>query len=41
MVTRRDVGKIGVAAGLAGTLPVRSAYAASAAQTAVDAAKQF
>jgi multiple sugar transport system substrate-binding protein len=41
MVTRRDVGKIGVAAGLAGALPVNSAFAASAAQTAVDAAKQF
>ncbi len=40
MVTRRDVGKIGVAAGLAGTLS-RPAWAADAAQTAVDAAKQF
>ena len=40
MVTRRDVGKIGVAAGLAGSL-ARPAYAASAAETAVDAAKQF
>ena len=40
MVTRRDVGKIGVAAGLAGTL-ARPAWAADAAQTAVDAAKQF
>ncbi len=40
MVTRRDVGKIGVAAGLAGTLN-RPAWAADAAQTAVDAAKQF
>lgn len=41
MVSRRDVGKIGLAAGLAGTLPMRSASAASAAQAAVDAAKQF
>ena len=40
MVTRRDVGKIGVAAGLAGAL-ARPAWAADAAQTAVDAAKQF
>lgn len=40
MVTRRDVGKIGVAAGLAGSL-ARPAWAADAAQTAVDAAKQF
>ncbi|MFM8745109.1 MAG: extracellular solute-binding protein [Aestuariivirga sp.] len=42
MVTRRDVGKIGVAAGLAGTtLAARQAAAADAAQTAVDAAKQY
>jgi multiple sugar transport system substrate-binding protein len=41
MVTRRDVGKIGVAAGLAGSLGSRSAFAASGAQTAVDAAKQY
>ena len=41
MVTRRDVGKIGVAAGLAGTAMTRTAWAADAAQTAVDAAKQF
>lgn len=40
MVTRRDVGKIGIAAGLAGTV-VRPAWAADAAQAAVDAAKQF
>jgi multiple sugar transport system substrate-binding protein len=40
MVTRRDVGKIGVAAGLAGSM-ARPAWAADAAQTAVDAAKQF
>jgi multiple sugar transport system substrate-binding protein len=40
MVTRRDIGKIGVAAGLAGMLP-RSAWAAGAAQAAVDAAKKF
>jgi multiple sugar transport system substrate-binding protein len=42
MVTRRDIGKIGVAAGLAGTtLTARQAAAADAAQTAVDAAKQY
>ncbi len=43
MVTRRDVGKIGVAAGLAGaagTMP-RAAYAADGASAAVEAAKQF
>ncbi len=40
MVTRRDLGKFGAAAGLAGMLP-RSAWAAGAAQAAVDAAKQF
>jgi multiple sugar transport system substrate-binding protein len=40
MVTRRDVGRIGIAAGFAGAMP-RSAWAASAAQAAVDAAKQF
>ncbi|MCB1376755.1 MAG: extracellular solute-binding protein, partial [Alphaproteobacteria bacterium] len=40
MVTRRDVGKIGIAAGLAGTF-VRPAWAADAAQAAVDAAKQY
>jgi multiple sugar transport system substrate-binding protein len=40
MVTRRDVGKIGLAAGLAGTIS-RPALAASAAETAVEAAKQF
>ncbi len=40
MVTRRDLGKLGVAAGMAGMLP-RSAWAAGAAQAAVDAAKQF
>ena len=42
MVTRRDMGKIGVAAGLAGTtLSARQAAAADGAQTAVDAAKQY
>ncbi|MCA3562237.1 MAG: sugar ABC transporter substrate-binding protein [Aestuariivirga sp.] len=43
MVTRRDVGKIGLAAGLAGStsFAARQAAAADAAQTAVDAAKQF
>jgi len=43
MVTRRDVGKIGLAAGLAGTagLAPRAAYAADGATTAVEAAKQF
>ncbi|MCA3574094.1 MAG: extracellular solute-binding protein, partial [Aestuariivirga sp.] len=43
MVTRRDVGKIGIAAGLAGTagLAPRAAYAADGAATAVEAAKQF
>jgi multiple sugar transport system substrate-binding protein len=43
MVTRRDVGKIGLAAGLAGTtaFEARKAAAADAAQAAVDAAKQF
>ena len=43
MVTRRDVGKIGLAAGLAGTagLAPRAAYAADGAATAVEAAKQF
>lgn len=41
MVTRRDVGKIGLAAGLATTLSARQAAAADAAQAAVDAAKQF
>lgn len=40
MVTRRDVGKIGIAAGLAGSL-ARPASAADAAQAAVDAAKQY
>jgi multiple sugar transport system substrate-binding protein len=40
MVTRRDLGKIGIAAGFAGVMP-RSAWAAGAAQAAVDAAKQF
>ncbi|MFN0193213.1 MAG: extracellular solute-binding protein [Aestuariivirga sp.] len=40
MVTRRDIGKIGLAAGLGGTFTA-PALAASAAQTAVDAAKQF
>lgn len=43
MVTRRDVGKIGLAAGLAGTagLAPRAAYAADGAASAVEAAKQF
>ena len=41
MVTRRDVGKIGIAAGLAGTLPTRAALAADGAATAVEAAKQY
>ncbi len=43
MVTRRDVGKIGIAAGLAGStsFAARQAAAADAAQTAVDAAKQY
>ena len=40
MVTRRDVGKIGIAAGLAGTV-ARPAWAADAAQTAVEAAKKY
>lgn len=40
MVTRRDVGKIGLAAGFAGTA-IRPAFAADAAQVAVDAAKQY
>ena len=40
MVTRRDVGKIVIAAGLAGTV-ARPAWAADAAQTAVDAAKKY
>jgi multiple sugar transport system substrate-binding protein len=40
MVTRRDIGKIGIAAGLAGVMP-RTAWGAGAAQAAVDAAKQF
>lgn len=40
MVTRRDVGKIGVAAGLAGTLS-RPAWAADGATSAVEAAKQY
>ncbi len=40
MVTRRDVGKIGIAAGLAGTV-ARPAWAADAAQTAVGAAKKY
>ena len=43
MVTRRDVGKIGIAAGLAGTagLAPRAAYAADGAAAAVEAAKQY
>ncbi len=41
MVTRRDVGKIGIAAGFAGALPMRQAFAADGAQAAVDAAKQY
>jgi multiple sugar transport system substrate-binding protein len=40
MVTRRDFGKIGIAAGFSGTFAA-PALGASAAQTAVDAAKQF
>ena len=40
MVTRRDLGKIGLAAGFAGTF-TRPAWAADAAQTAVEAAKQY
>jgi multiple sugar transport system substrate-binding protein len=40
MVTRRDIGRIGLAAGMTGMLP-RSGWAAGAAQAAVDAAKQF
>ena len=43
MVTRRDVGKIGLSAGLAGStsFAARQAAAADAAQTAVDAAKKY
>ena len=43
MVTRRDMGKIGIAAGLAGSMSfaARQAAAADAAQTAVEAAKQY
>jgi multiple sugar transport system substrate-binding protein len=40
MVTRRDVGRIGLGAGLAVGF-ARPAFSASAAQAAVDAAKQF
>jgi multiple sugar transport system substrate-binding protein len=40
MVTRRDLGKIGLAAGLAGTF-TRPAWAESAADIAVKAAQQF
>lgn len=40
MVTRRDVGRIGLSAGLAVGFG-RPAFSASAAQTAVEAAKQF
>ena len=40
MVTRRDVGKIGIAAGLAGTM-ARPAWAADAAAAAVEAAKKY
>ena len=40
MVTRRDVGKIGVAAGLAGTM-TNPAWAESAADIAVKAAQQY
>ena len=40
MVTRRDVGKIGIAAGFAGTM-TRPAWAESAADIAVKAAQQY
>jgi multiple sugar transport system substrate-binding protein len=40
MVTRRDVGKIGIAAGLGSAL-ARPAWAADGAQAAVEAAKQY
>ncbi|HRX36268.1 MAG TPA: extracellular solute-binding protein [Aestuariivirga sp.] len=40
MVTRRDVGKIGIAAGLAGSV-ARPAFAADGAASAVEAAKQY
>ena len=40
MVTRRDVGKIGIAAGLTGTF-ARPAWAESAADIAVKAAQQY
>jgi multiple sugar transport system substrate-binding protein len=40
MVTRRDVGKIGLAATLTATV-ARPVWAASAAETAVKAARQY
>ena len=41
MVTRRDVGKIGIAAGLAGYPADTRGLAADGAATAVEAAKQY
>jgi multiple sugar transport system substrate-binding protein len=41
MVTRRDLGKLGISGGLASALQIRSAQAADAAATAVEAAKKY